>query len=580
MPTYQGGQSMPALGTPGYGGSSNQPVNNPSVNPASQTLYLNGMTATPNANITQAQYQSAVGAGWSPTPVTKTINAKELGTGTPTINVSSASSAPSTAFNYGDAVRGNIATGADLTTNLYQPSTISVQESPKVKTMSEMVAEITGLYKEKPSISESYNRAQQESGRMQAQQRVNQTQNQINAVTTKLNQDLLQLRGTNAVEGVNEAVYGGQQSTINREATIRLLPLQGQLAADQGNLKMAEESFDTLFKVYSEDANSKVEQYNRTVDIARDLFTTQENRIIDARKEANKQASDRLQPLIDQQGAYTKMAVQAGQTGIAQQISSLRPPVIGSKDYESQFAKYQDGLSKLIGGIQDPTMKLDIAMKQAELDYKRKQTQLLGEPTATETKATTEAIKEAKSSLPIMQDKVKAVDTLSTHSGLSSRVGTGILSRTPKGVVGTIGKALTGVGALELPFDAYAKLSGSGQDFAGGVHKLTSGLSLDTLIEAKARGATFGALSDSELRILSSAATSLADWEVKDSKGVPQGIWNIDEKSFKRELNTIKDLTNRAILLKQGTLVGDDEDALLDNLFNPSNQPVAPSNYY
>jgi len=196
------------------------------------------------------------------------------------------------------------------------------------------------------------------------------------------------------------------------------------------------------------------------------------------------------------------------------------------------------------------------------------------EPTAKEKKETEDALKNAKASIPIMQDKVAAIDNLLKAPGMASRVGTSVFTRKPNGLAERIVKNLPGLGLG----DAKSDLTGQGQDFAAGVHQLTTGLTLQNLIDAKARGATFGALSEGELSLLANSASKINDWEIKDSKGNGVGTWDIDEKSFKKELENVKTLTNRALLLSQGNIVSPDEDKQLDSLFPPTIPD--PSAYY
>ncbi len=179
-----------------------------------------------------------------------------------------------------------------------------------------------------------------------------------------------------------------------------------------------------------------------------------------------------------------------------------------------------------------------------------------------------------------MQDKIAAATALKESKGLNSRVGTNIQSRTPQGVLGTIGKAATIIGIPALGSDAADKMSGAGQDFSAGVHKLVSGLTLDALIEAKARGATFGSLTEGELGILANSASQLNDWEIKDKNGKGTGVWNIDERSFKKEIDNIQNLTQRAIVQAGQSLFDNDEESVLDQTFNSKNQPIDPSNYF
>ena len=98
----------------------------------------------------------------------------------------------------------------------------------------------------------------------QKEQAVNNYQSELNGIVAKQQQDLLQLRGTGSQQGVTEAVYGGQQAQINREAAIAALPVQAQLSAAQGNLELAQKQVERLFALKSEDIDR---QYKYRVDM-------------------------------------------------------------------------------------------------------------------------------------------------------------------------------------------------------------------------------------------------------------------------------------------------------------------------
>lgn len=263
----------------------------------------------------------------------------------------------------------------------------------------------------------------------------------------------------------------------------------------------------------------------------------------------------------DKVSEYAKYAMDAGQSDIAGQISAL----------DTSSKTFKQDLATLQAKIKNPMMALDIAIKQANLAKIQKETRLLGEPTATEKKAMAAALTEAKTSLPAMYDKLDTIDLLKKSTGLKSRVGANILSRKSPGFWGGAKNLVTGIGVLD---DA----TGASKDFAAGVQNLTEGLTLDNLIAAKERGATFGALSEGELRLLAASATRINNWELKDDKGKGRGIWDIDEASFNREMDNIKRLTQRAIELKEGTLISPEERSLLDDAY--SNQPVDPADYF
>lgn len=137
--------------------------------------------------------------------------------------------------------------------------------------------------------------------------------------------------------------------------------------------------------------------------------------------------------------------------------------------------------------------------------------------------------------------------------------------KSSKGLDGAVGIGY-GIVRTALPWNLGAKA-----DFIAGVEQLTSGLSLEELIAAKGRGATFGALSDSELRILSSAATRIGTWRIKDKNGNVTG-YKASEKSFKDELDNINKILLRGVKVKNE--INSSQDPLNLGVANSTN-PLA-----
>lgn len=122
----------------------------------------------------------------------------------------------------------------------------------------------------------------------------------------------------------------------------------------------------------------------------------------------------------------------------------------------------------------------------------------------------------------IAKEKAQIASTLKSHNGLSNAVGTIKLGRF-------------------APFQWGQKA-----DFIASVEQLVSDLSLESLIDAKSRGATFGALSDSEMRILASAATKIGTWRQRDKDGNVTG-YKASESAFRNELDNISKIFLRAV---------------------------------
>lgn len=118
----------------------------------------------------------------------------------------------------------------------------------------------------------------------------------------------------------------------------------------------------------------------------------------------------------------------------------------------------------------------------------------------------------------LAKSKISVVEALKTDPGLNSSVGPTLFQRI-----------------------AVADLAGAKDNFISSVDQLVSELSLDKLIAAKAAGATFGALSDSELQLLANAATKIGGWRTF-------GGFDIDEENFIKELGVIQDFMGQALV--------------------------------
>jgi hypothetical protein len=82
----------------------------------------------------------------------------------------------------------------------------------------------------------------------QARAQANQYKSQIDMINAQLQANLMQLRQTGSQEGVTEAVYGGQQNQLNREAAVKLMPLAALYQASLDNYQAAKEIVDDYIR--------------------------------------------------------------------------------------------------------------------------------------------------------------------------------------------------------------------------------------------------------------------------------------------------------------------------------------------
>lgn len=130
----------------------------------------------------------------------------------------------------------------------------------------------------------------------------------------------------------------------------------------------------------------------------------------------------------------------------------------------------------------------------------------------------------------LAQSNIQQVDNLITSPGLAGTVGPNPLARSAP------------------DFDFF---TGVRSNFLAGVQQLSNQLTLTNLQNAKQNGATFGALSEGELNLLSSSASKLNTWALKDKNGNVIG-YNTTESNFKGELDKINNFAKLDYVLKGG----------------------------
>lgn len=134
--------------------------------------------------------------------------------------------------------------------------------------------------------------------------------------------------------------------------------------------------------------------------------------------------------------------------------------------------------------------------------------------------------------LSTVEDNIGNINSLLSSPALSNVVGPNMFA-----------KAL---------FGGPTQLTGENQNFLAGLGQLTNQLTLKNLQDAKANGATFGALSEGELSLVSSSASKLNGFLSKDKDGNVTGV-NASESSFKTELDKINNYAKLDYILKGGS---------------------------
>lgn len=321
-------------------------------------------------------------------------------------------------------------------------------------------------------------------------------------------------------EGISAGAIQGRSISGERELAIRALPLQaqaiaaqaeiagaqGDLEGQQAKLALAQDRLNTLYQLKSQDAQNQYEYRQKLIDSVYDFATKQEQARLDQKR------------LEEEQVFTLKRDKLAREHNIVMQELKQKDPAyqLGLQEQKLKIQKLQQDLTNI-----PETQVLNMAQSQAGINE---------------------------------------VSDLLKSGGVSSAVGTSFLSRTPVskgGFWGGVGAAILNVFKAPLTLltgtykDVKTTMTGERQNFIAGVEQLKSTLSLDSLIQAKSRGATFGALSDTEMQILAQSATKIGNWAIKDNQGNVIG-YDTTEKAFKTELDKINNFAKLDYLLKGG----------------------------
>ena len=321
------------------------------------------------------------------------------------------------------------------------------------------------------SAGDAYLKAQKSFDIKAKEQAVNDYSAQINAITAKSQAD--QLAATGQGRGITESIIGGQQAQIAKEAAIRALPIQAQLAAAQGNLAMAKENLDTYYKIVSQDIQNQYAYQTKLFDVAFSIANTQQqNAIEDKRQQAQFAQQEKMERLNYQHQVNLKSI------GLGQPEA---PKIVSVNGVDS---------------IWDATSGRFI-------------------------KAPTSGIQNT-SNQTVVQENLQRVNSLLSDTG-SIKAASGQV----QGKKGIIGSLFNPVKTLFSPVqqakDTFNTLTGKNlsayDDFLTKSNKIINDQTFSKLTQLKAGGATFGSLTEGERIAIGKAASDFAAAAQFDKNG-------------------------------------------------------------
>lgn len=360
---------------------------------------------------------------------------------------------------------------------------------------------------------------------------------------------------TNELEVLSKQVMSPQQRSVEINA------INNRFALQDANLAVA-------FDVANRDYQSAIDNINTVAQLKIDAAQPFVDYYQNALNSANIQWSKSEQNILNQKISQFETSQQeardiasAYQTLLTNNPGAVTPGLANQLKGAKNISEFNDILARNGVSFADP---LDRQIKQAQLANLRDTgggaptvksingVDMQWNPTTGQWETVGGGVADAGfQQLAQTKSKIDQLTELSSDSGLGVSVGTSFVSRSPRGFFGNVGALLSVVGAPSAVVGSVKKLTGTQQNFIASVAQLKDQLNLDKLIESKAQGATFGALSDNELRVLASASTRLGTWEQKDSDGNVVG-YNTSEANFKKEIDKINNFAKLDYILKGG----------------------------
>ncbi len=348
------GQPTGSVISPGGVGSTPLPSNPASPYYAPDTLGGNrGGGASPYSSTLPTGSPSLLSASFDISP-RMAADSLTSGASLPSVGVGDggAATSPTNALpgtpGYANPGPANLAGTASALTGMYalNPATgllEPVTEETLAKERETTAKDIARRIPQKENILQDEEVQRQQAEVDQRKQEVAGYTASLNAIVAKQNADLLHLQDVGSKEGVTEAVYGGQQAEINREAAIKALPIQAQIAAAQGNLQLAQEHLTDLVKIKTEAVDNAYTYKKAQFDWATQYATGEDKLKLERLNKANDRAYASQKDNIDFAQSLANKAFETGQSGIAIQLMSLiKNP--GSPTFIDDLARLAKGI--------------------------------------------------------------------------------------------------------------------------------------------------------------------------------------------------------------------------------------------
>lgn len=432
----------------------------------------------------------------------------------------------------------------------------------------------------------------------------------------------LQIQQEFAGRGVTRGGVAPIQTSRLRENAIKSLGLAAIGQTLQGNISLAQASIQNALDVEFEPERTRLQTLQQLYLFNKDaleradkrrsdqlaIFMNERDRILEIQRIDRNNAYD-VGLIAQQNGAPADLVQQAFKSGTGEQAAVIL----------GQFMQSPQAKQALRNALLDSQLKkINIARAQEELKILREFDGLTPTQYAKKLDDEKKVIQAAKDDVEkarlqgeALDRQIILLDSVLESSAIGSVVGPSVIGRAPTSKLGLVSRIVTptiagavtgaGVGLIGGPVGvAGAALIGAGAGFIGGlglasqgavdyftgsadkligqVEQFISQKFLQSLIDVKAQGATFGALQKAEQDALTQAATFIGQRRICDGpsgrcvEGATVVGYDMAEKDFREEFGTIQRLTRLARDRATGKTFTDDENNVFDKINQINNE--------
>lgn len=356
----------------------------------------------------------------------------------------------------------------------------------------------------------------------EAKKELNNYTNQIRAEQNALNN---QIKAIASSGGMTKEQAQPQIAELTRQSVSK----QADLAVLQG---AAADNFDAVSAAADRKIKSETESLQLELQARQFFFQNNKDDFNKAEQRTYEQQNKKIEQEIKNKEIGQQMIVEAVAYGAPQSVI---------KQAQALYNQGADptAIQAMLGKYSEASMNAQIKRSQLATDAMQRkniQSQINERTIKNQPIAVTPEQQQAQ----LQQIGSKILDTESLIGG--------------KGQAGAVGTSTWSRNKAARFFTGGLAGKGARNDYVAKVENTIQGMTLDQLINAKAEGATFGALSDAELQLLAKTASVISGYpKIKDKNGNVIG-YEANEKDFNEQLQKIVNLGKKDYLLKGGDL--------------------------